>query len=270
VIGDVAGHGRDAIPVTASVRYTVRAYMEGGLSPRQALQVAGRVLDAQLRDTLVTVLVAVYAVRTGLLTSAAAGHPPAIVTSDEAVSARALSSPALGLGAPTGRREVTVALPPGAAACFYTDGLADVVVDGDRLGFDDLAAQIRTLGADAGASQLIAGLVQRSTAQPDDMAAVVLRAPQVAPTARSLRIEELELDAADLERGRLDRFFAEYAVSDGVAAAVTESVRARLAEAPAVVIEVEHEPGGAIVAVRESPRVASVPLSSGPALAAAP
>jgi hypothetical protein len=264
MIGDVSGHGRDAIPVTASVRYTVRAYLEGGLSPRQALQVAGRVLDPQLRETAVTILVAVYDARTGLLTSAAAGHPPAIVTTDEAVAARAMSSPAFGLGAPTGRREVTVALPPGSAACFYTDGLADVVVDGARLGLDVLADEIRTLNGHDGAAELIGRLVDRSATQPDDMAAVVLRPPLEAPAARGLRIEELELDAADVERGRLARFLAEYGVSDGVAAAVTQSVVAKLADAHAVVIEVEHEPGGANVAVRLAPESVALPLERGP------
>jgi hypothetical protein len=108
------------------------------------------------------------------------------------------------------------------------------------------------------------------------MAAVVLRPPHEAPAARDLRIEELELDAADLERGRLDRFFAEYGVAGGVAEAVTRSVAAKLESAHTVVIEVEHEAGGAILAVRDAAGVVVVALerqdavTSGPARGAAP
>jgi hypothetical protein len=45
-----------------------------------------------------------------------------------------------------------------------------------------------------------------------------------------------------------------------VAAAATQAVVARLADAHAVVIEVEHEPGGANVAVRVAPGAVVLPL----------
>ena len=45
VVGDVSGHGRDSLAPATSIRHMVRAYLEAGLSPRAALQVAGNVLD---------------------------------------------------------------------------------------------------------------------------------------------------------------------------------------------------------------------------------
>ena len=261
LLGDVAGHGRDAIPVTALVRYTIRAYLEGGMTPRQALQVAGRVLQPQLRETHVTVVVAVYDRQTGLLTFASAGHPPPVVTSDDAPPVLALSSPALGLGVPTGRRQVTLPLPPGAVACFSTDGLADVLVEGRRLGPDRLAAEVRGLAAGDGAGELLARLVQRSTDQPDDMAAIVLRPPNDAPSPRTGKIEELEVDADDVRRGRLARYLAEYRVDGAVAEAATAAVARVLAHAHAVVIEINHDAAGATVSVVDTPDVVALPLA---------
>jgi hypothetical protein len=44
IVGDIAGHGREVVPLTASVRYGLRAYLEAGLEPRSVLQVAGGAL----------------------------------------------------------------------------------------------------------------------------------------------------------------------------------------------------------------------------------
>jgi serine phosphatase RsbU (regulator of sigma subunit) len=260
ILGDVAGHGRDAIPVTALVRYTVRAYLEGGLAPRQALQVAGRVLEPQLRETMVTVLVAIYDAATGLLTVAAAGHPLPLISTDEAPPVAAFSSPALGLGGPTGRRQVTVPLPPGAAACFYTDGLADVLTEGERLMPTGLAGEIRRLSREDGAAELIARLVRDSDSQPDDMACVVLRPPDDAPSPRTGRVEELEVDARDVTRGRLDRYLDAYRVSPGVADAARRAVANALRRSHSVVIEIAHDASGAHVSVADSPAVVALPL----------
>jgi hypothetical protein len=43
LVGDVAGHGREVVPLTALVRYNVRAYLEAGLSPRSTVHVGAHV-----------------------------------------------------------------------------------------------------------------------------------------------------------------------------------------------------------------------------------
>ncbi|HEX8854465.1 MAG TPA: PP2C family protein-serine/threonine phosphatase [Thermoleophilaceae bacterium] len=194
VIGDVAGHGRDALARTALLRYTLRAYLETGLEPRKALQIAGRTLEEDMDAGFATAAVAVYDPAAGTLTYSCAGHPPPILLGEGAHDPITVSSsPPLGAGEATGLRQTTAPLVPGATACFFTDGLAEARVDGDMLGRERLAETIASLGERPDATALLAEL--RSTGHvPDDMAACIIsplaaRSTDRKPTERTEEIE---------------------------------------------------------------------------------
>ena len=208
ILGDVSGHGRGALARTAFMRYTLRAYLEAGLEPRVALQVAGRVIDDNLGGDFATVLLAVHDPDTGSLTYASAGHPAPIVVgpqTHEPVTAG--SSPPIGVGVRTGLRQTTVPLVSGSVAALFTDGLMEARTEEGILGRERLAELLDGLGDDASARGLIESVAAESTKLSDDMAAVIV-SPTAGVTAGLFRTEQLELSARELE-GPISRRFLE-------------------------------------------------------------
>jgi serine phosphatase RsbU (regulator of sigma subunit) len=208
ILGDVSGHGRGALARTAFMRYTLRAYLEAGLEPRVALQVAGRVIDDNLGGDFATVLLAVHDPETGSLTYATAGHPAPIVVGPQPHDpVTAASSPPIGVGVRTGLRQTTVPLVPGSVACLFTDGLMEARVPGGILGRERLAELLEELGDDATARRLLERVATEANARSDDMAAVLV-SPTAGVTAGLFRTEQLELSARELE-GPIGRRFLE-------------------------------------------------------------
>ena len=208
IVGDVSGHGREALARTALMRYTLRAYLDAGLEPRAALKVAGSVLDDDLGQDFATVAVAVYDPEAGTLTYAGAGHPPPILLGPAAHEpVTACSSPPIGAGATTGLRQTTLALPQGSIACFYTDGMTDARVGDKFLGRGRLAQMLEELGPDATAPMLLERVAEVSDRTPDDMAACILHAD--GKGSGHLRVEELEVSRKDLQGHAVVRFLRE-------------------------------------------------------------
>ena len=206
ILGDVAGHGHEALTQAALMRYTLRAYLQAGLEPRAAVALAGRVLADRTLEHFATVVVGVYNTREGRLTYASAGHPPPILLGlNTREPLDICASPPIGWTVPTGRRQTTVSLPLGAVACFFTDGLIEARCEGDLLGNERLREIVVELGSRPDAVKLLARVRSAALATPDDMAACIL-APQIAGTAAPTHIEELEADARMLDGGQLRRF----------------------------------------------------------------
>jgi hypothetical protein len=237
IVGDVSGHGREALPHTALVRFTVRAYLEAGLSPHEALQTAGSVLEHQLAGSFATVVAAVYHPRERTLTYASAGHPPPLVlgeaeAKDDATATAltlttACSAPPLGAGMRTGTRETVVSVPGPAWLCFHTDGVTEARVGQDLFGSWRLSLALGQLGRDASATALLDSVAERTSARPDDMAACLLRV-QDGAGAPTVAHELLELDAAMIAGGRAERFLRESGMSAAAATSVVVSARAEL------------------------------------------
>jgi hypothetical protein len=239
LIGDVSGHGRAALGRTALARYTLRAYLEAGLEPREALQIAGSVMAGKLEGDFVTALLAIHDAGAGTLTYATAGHPPPIVISsapfDPVVVATA---PPLGVGTISGQRQTTLPFPRGAIACFYTDGLSEARSGGEQMGAEGLERIVRELGPDVTADQVIDRVAGSARTIKDDAAACVIRAEDGASIVRS-RVERLELSRAELRGPMLREFLDACGVSvHGV----------RVAERDAG--EIARRMGGAILEVR--------------------
>ena len=214
ILGDVSGHGRGALARTAFMRYTLRAYLEAGLEPRVALQVAGRVIDENLGGDFATVLLAVHDPETGSLTYATAGHPaPLVVGPQPHDPVTAGSSPPIGVGVRTGLRQTTVPLVPGSVAAMFTDGLLEARTEGGLLGRDRLEELLEELGDDATARGLVEAVNKEARVMSDDIAAVVIQ-PTNAATAGLFRTEQLELTARELDSQIAERFLEACGVSD--------------------------------------------------------
>ena len=157
ILGDVSGHGRDALARTTFVRYTLRAYLEAGLEPREVLKVGAAALADHLDGGFATVTVALHDAAPAASSYASAGHPPPVVTGgDEPFEAvTACSAPPLGIDETTGFRQSTFTLTAGARACLHTDGLVEARVNGRLLGAGRLERALAALPPDAGAEELL-------------------------------------------------------------------------------------------------------------------
>jgi hypothetical protein len=215
LLGDISGHGRDALARTAFLRYTLRAYLEAGLEPRVALQVAGRVLDESLGGDFVTVILAVHDPASGSLTYACAGHPAPMLSGPVRFQpVFAAGSPPIGVGLPTGLRQTTIPLVAGSVACLYTDGMTEARTERGILGRGRLGDLLEELGRDAEAPAMLDLIVAEAKSVPDDMACCLV-APAAGMTTGGFRTEELELSPKDVAAGLHVAFLQECAVSDG-------------------------------------------------------
>jgi hypothetical protein len=215
ILGEVSGSGRDALARTTFVRYTLRAYLEAGLEPREVLRVGSVALAEHLEGEFATVLVAVHDPRSSRITYASAGHPPPAVVGParpyEAVTA--CSAPPIGIGESTGFRQSTFTLTAGARACFYTDGVTEARASGELLGVARLERVLEELPAGADADALLDAIVPMADEVSDDMAVCLIAAAADAPEAGP-RIEELEVDGHEAGDS-LERFLRACGVAMG-------------------------------------------------------
>jgi hypothetical protein len=250
IVGDVAGHGREALPHTALVRFTLRAYLEAGLSPRDAVQTAGAVLERQLGGSLATVIAAKYDPRERLLTYASAGHPPPIVIGESTIAPITVcSSPPLGAGIRTGSRQTIVSIPGESRICFYTDGVTESRIGSDLYGSARLTGTLRDLGHGETASELLDRVAAATDSRPDDMAACVLSVEDGAGEP-SVLVEELELDREEATHERVEHFLLECGVEPHDVASLIRSARAAAGPVGTVLVEVGSSDGSPKVALR--------------------
>jgi hypothetical protein len=264
ILGDVVGHGHDALTEAALARYTLRAYMQAGLQPRAALALAGSVLADPDQKHLATVVIGVHDAAIGTLTYASAGHPPPIAIGFEAPEPVTICSSApIGCHLPTGRRQTTVSLPAGGGMCFFSDGLLEAPTSDGLLGRERLIEIVAELGAGPTGAALLERVRSASRATPDDMVACFVSV-EAGPTAAVAAgpVEELELDLETLGRPHVRRFLEACDVQQARIAPLLAQARRTAGAEGTVLLRIERPSGG-------DASVAVLPGLSAPAWAAA-
>jgi hypothetical protein len=250
VVGDVSGHGREALPHTALVRFTLRAYLEAGLSPRAAVQTAGTVLARQLGGSFATVVAATYQPRERILTYACAGHPPPLVLGSQSIEPITVcSSPPIGAGMRTGTRQSVVSVPGRSQVCFHTDGVTEARVGGELFGAERLARVLEELGPGASAAALLDRVAEETNARPDDMAACLLNVEGGA-AAPAVLLEEIELDHAGTASDRTEQFLLACGVQRREIAELMRSARAVTGRTGTVVVELRLTDGPPVLTLK--------------------
>ncbi len=265
ILGDISGHGRQALPHTALVRFTLRAYLEAGLSPRIAVQTAESVLERQLGGSFATVVVATYDPDERTLVYSCAGHPPPLVIGSRSAgsvgSGRSVESggsitpitvcaaPPIGAGMRTGSRQTTVAVPGEAHVCFFTDGVTEARTGGQLFGAGRLSRALAALGPEANATQLLERVAEATDTRSDDMAACVLNiAGDLA--APAVLLEELELDRETPSNRRAEQLLLACGVQRGEIPELIANARHAAGHAGTAIVELHLAAAGGAPSVR--------------------
>lgn len=249
IVGDISGHGKRALEHTSLLRYTLRAYLDGGLEPRAALDVAGRTLEDDLNGDFATVVVAIFDQTAGTLTYATAGHPPPLALGPgEFEPVTICSAPPVGVHTRTGQRQTTVTVPRGTDICFFTDGIVEARRNGEMWGRDRLAELLDEQRPQPKASDVLRRVSDETDQVTDDMALCVATV-DVGRAPRAFRLEVLELQANELEDERATQFLEACGVAPARIAEALLSLRTTAGEFGSAVARVQSEPGATSVSV---------------------
>ena len=176
VVGDVSGHGVDAVAVMAHARFTLRAYLVDGNSPQQALEKASRQFDISVDEHMITAIVGIGNWRTGEIVMANAGHPPPLlIGSDQTAYVSIPAGPPLGVG-PSLYDHTRFTLPVGSALVLYTDGLIERRTEDIDTGLRRLVDVVAPIAQDPLESLVDQALVSlRDEDAADDIAVLAIR-----------------------------------------------------------------------------------------------
>ena len=150
VVGDVAGHGIDAVATMAQLRFTAKGMIITGSTLTGALvRLNALLLHTHDAKTTATLVLARYEPGRHRLVWAQAGHPPPLLL--RRGEAGYLDRPAgvlLGARHDPSFAEAEFRLEPDDHLLFYTDGLVERPMEGLDVGFDRLARAAAALHAE--------------------------------------------------------------------------------------------------------------------------
>jgi hypothetical protein len=221
VVGDVTGHGPGALGQATLVRFTLRAHVESGAGPREALAIATESLAPHFEEGFATAAVAIHDPHSGTLTYATAGHEaPIVVGPGDHEPLLVASSPPLGVGTgPSARRQTTVPFPEQSLACMLTDGALEARVRGELVGRARVEDWVRELGERPAAGDM-AEMVRSRAAVSDDLA-VCFATSTAGEDTGDWRVEELHRPTPD----EAERFLEACGASDEHKRSAAEALR---------------------------------------------
>jgi Stage II sporulation protein E (SpoIIE)/ANTAR domain len=184
VVGDVAGHGIDAVTGMVAARNSLRGLAITGAGPADLLRMLNGVMCHLTSGVVGTVVCGVYQPETRELRWARAGHlPPVLVRGGAAQDLPLPSGVLLGMDPDAVYEEATQPLEPGDAVLLFTDGLIERRGESieEVLGefVATVAASDRAAGSDGGeptaAAQADRVLASAVSDTGDDACLVVVR-----------------------------------------------------------------------------------------------
>jgi Stage II sporulation protein E (SpoIIE)/ANTAR domain len=129
VVGDVAGHGIDAVTGMVAARNSLRGLAITGAGPAELLRMLNSVMCHLTAGVVGTVVCGLYSPGPRVLRWARAGHlPPVLVRAENPGTARALPLPGgvlLGMDPDATYEEATQSMEPGDTLLLFTDGLIE-------------------------------------------------------------------------------------------------------------------------------------------------
>jgi serine phosphatase RsbU (regulator of sigma subunit) len=148
VVGDVAGHGIDAVTGMVAARNSLRGLAITGAGPAELLRMLNGVVCELTSGVVGTVVCGLYDPDTHVLRWARAGHlPPVLIRDGTAAELPLPTGVLLGMDPDARYEEATQSLRPGDTLLLFTDGLIER--RGESI-VDVLGAFVATLGRVAG------------------------------------------------------------------------------------------------------------------------
>jgi len=126
VVGDVAGHGIDAVTGMVAARNSLRGLAITGAGPAELLRMLNGVMCNLTSGVIGTVVCGLYNPETRVLRWARAGHlPPVLVRGETAAELPLPGGVLLGMDPDAEYEEATLSLHPGDTLLLFTDGLIE-------------------------------------------------------------------------------------------------------------------------------------------------
>ena len=168
VVGDVAGHGIDAVTGMVAARNSLRGLAITGAGPAELIRMLNGVMCNLTSGVVGTVICGIYNPDTRVLRWARAGHlPPVLVRGGTAAELPLPGGVLLGMDPDAGYEEAIQSLEPGDTLLLFTDGLIERRSESIVDVLADFVATLGSAGAPGGPRPAVADPEPTAAAQAD-------------------------------------------------------------------------------------------------------